>query len=230
MRIDEIFGPTIQGEGAQAGSVTMFVRTGGCDYRCSWCDTMHAVDEANVANWKDMSPDDIVDELRRIAPEHGKGTWVTISGGNPAIWQGELPLLVQTLHRCGYQVNIETQGSVTNAAFRFADMVTFSPKGPSSKMRLNREKLKACVDQAGIRGVLKFVVADREDFEWAKDVAKDYDRQAIYVQPLTVGPTENRQYQGYTSLCQEVAADPELRRWRVIPQLHVLAWGGERGR
>ena len=42
----EVFGPTIQGEGAEAGLPTHFVRFGGCDYRCSWCDTMYAVDPA----------------------------------------------------------------------------------------------------------------------------------------------------------------------------------------
>jgi 7-carboxy-7-deazaguanine synthase len=44
----EIFGPTIQGEGAEAGLSTHFLRVGGCDYRCSWCDTMYAVDPATV--------------------------------------------------------------------------------------------------------------------------------------------------------------------------------------
>jgi len=44
IRVSEIFGPTIQGEGALIGQPTVFVRTGGCDYRCSWCDSLHAVD------------------------------------------------------------------------------------------------------------------------------------------------------------------------------------------
>ena len=44
----EIFGPTIQGEGSEAGLATHFIRVGGCDYRCSWCDTMYAVDPAAV--------------------------------------------------------------------------------------------------------------------------------------------------------------------------------------
>lgn len=44
----EIFGPTVQGEGAEAGVPTHFLRLGGCDYRCAWCDTMYAVDPATV--------------------------------------------------------------------------------------------------------------------------------------------------------------------------------------
>ena len=68
----EIFGPTIQGEGAEAGLPTHFVRFGGCDYRCSWCDTMYAVDPAVVrATPSALSVDEIVERLdgaRRRAP------------------------------------------------------------------------------------------------------------------------------------------------------------------
>src|SRR5689334_14600025 len=99
MKVDEIFGPTIQGEGALAGCVTMFVRLGGCDYRCSWCDTMHAVDPANVDRWKEMDTDAILKALHKLVPTHNSNLWVTISGGNPAIWQRELPELVRALQR-----------------------------------------------------------------------------------------------------------------------------------
>ena len=53
--IAEIFGPTIQGEGALIGLPTVFVRTGGCDYRCSWCDSLHAVSSAYRHDWGSMS-------------------------------------------------------------------------------------------------------------------------------------------------------------------------------
>src|SRR3954469_6852093 len=90
----EIFGPTIQGEGAEAGIATHFVRVGGCDYRCSWCDTMYAVDPATVrATARHLSAGDIADEIGALdgAPE-----WVTISGGNPALHH--LGPLVDDLH------------------------------------------------------------------------------------------------------------------------------------
>ena len=54
LRIAEIFGPTIQGEGALIGEPTVFVRTGGCDYRCTWCDSLHAVDSAYRHTWAAM--------------------------------------------------------------------------------------------------------------------------------------------------------------------------------
>src|SRR5262249_776223 len=55
IRVSEIFGPTIQGEGVLIGLPTVFVRSGGCDYRCSWCDSMHAVDTRFRADWRPMS-------------------------------------------------------------------------------------------------------------------------------------------------------------------------------
>ncbi|TIU92326.1 MAG: 7-carboxy-7-deazaguanine synthase QueE, partial [Mesorhizobium sp.] len=57
IRVSEIFGPTIQGEGMLIGLPTVFVRTGGCDYRCSWCDSLHAVDSRFRYDWEMMSTD-----------------------------------------------------------------------------------------------------------------------------------------------------------------------------
>src|SRR3954449_7996150 len=77
----EIFGPTIQGEGAEAGLPTHFVRLGGCDYRCAWCDTMYAVDPATVrAASERLAAAEVVERLRGL---DGHPEWVTISGGNP---------------------------------------------------------------------------------------------------------------------------------------------------
>lgn len=230
MKVDECFGATIAGEGAIAGCVTTFVRLGGCDYRCHFCDSMHAVDPANVGNWREMSAREICDELHRIAPNYPMGAWVTISGGNPAIWQTELPELVSVLNAAGWAINIETQGSVPNEAFLLADMVTISPKGPSSGMVTRYDKLSECIAQAADRAVLKFVVGSDADFAFAKEVAVCYPDIPVYVQPVTVDSAGGKAFPGYRDLCEKVANDRSLCEWRVIPQLHVLAWGGERGR
>ncbi len=226
MKVDEIFGPTIQGEGALAGTVTMFVRLGGCDYQCSWCDTLHAVLPENVVHWKDMSAVEIEAELTRLYPNSPHGSWTTISGGNPAIWQTELPELVDELRAHGRRVNIETQGSVPNAAFKRADTVTLSPKGPSSGMVLNQDKLSECVRLANGRAVFKFVVGDAQDMAFARATAARHPEVPVFAQPITV----NRAFPNLATLCETVATTPELAHWKVIPQLHVLAWGNERGR
>jgi 7-carboxy-7-deazaguanine synthase len=61
--ISEIFGPTIQGEGSLVGRPTVFVRTGGCDYRCDWCDTLYAVLPQHKADWVPHSASQILDKV-----------------------------------------------------------------------------------------------------------------------------------------------------------------------
>ena len=67
IRISEIFGPTIQGEGALIGQPTVFVRTGGCDYRCSWCDSLHAVDTRFRADWRATTTDEVLNNVRALS-------------------------------------------------------------------------------------------------------------------------------------------------------------------
>jgi len=83
IRVSEIFGPTIQGEGALIGLPTVFVRTGGCDYRCAWCDSLHAVDAEFRHEWTPMQAGEIMAEVARLSG--GRPLLVTLSGGNPAI-------------------------------------------------------------------------------------------------------------------------------------------------
>ena len=81
----EIFGPTIQGEGRVIGRKTMFVRTAGCDYRCSWCDSAFTWDGSAKEDIKLMTAEEIYDALLEIGGH--RFNHVTISGGNPAVNQ-----------------------------------------------------------------------------------------------------------------------------------------------
>ena len=83
IRISEIFGPTIQGEGPLVGRPTVFVRTGGCDYRCTWCDTLYAVLPEYHDEWTPMTPAAIMARVNELAG--GKPVLVSLSGGNPAL-------------------------------------------------------------------------------------------------------------------------------------------------
>ena len=103
----EVFGPTIQGEGELAGVPTAFVRFGGCDYRCSWCDSLFAVLPEDVRRAPRMTPAEVAAALAAL---EGSPEWVTLSGGNPALL--ELGELVALLHASGRRVTVETQGSV----------------------------------------------------------------------------------------------------------------------
>ncbi len=78
--VSEIFGPTVQGEGAVIGKPTVFVRTGGCDYRCSWCDSKFAVLPEFRTTWRRMFPEDVLSEIKKLS---SRPILVTLSGGNP---------------------------------------------------------------------------------------------------------------------------------------------------
>ncbi|TIV44134.1 MAG: radical SAM protein, partial [Mesorhizobium sp.] len=83
IRISEIFGPTVQGEGPLIGRPTVFVRTGGCDYRCRWCDTLYAVLPEFREDWTLMTPNAILTEVERLS--NSARVLVSLSGGNPAL-------------------------------------------------------------------------------------------------------------------------------------------------
>ncbi len=82
IRISEIFGPTIQGEGHLIGQPTVFVRTGGCDFRCEWCDTLYAVDPEFKSQWKLYSAEEILHQVDILSQAP---LLITLSGGNPAL-------------------------------------------------------------------------------------------------------------------------------------------------
>src|SRR5690606_35296827 len=134
--IMEIFGPTIQGEGMVIGQKTMFVRTGGCDYRCSWCDSSFTWDGSVKSTL--MEVDRILRKLKELGGK--KFSHVTISGGNPAIHKG-IGALVDACHKEGWKVAIETQRSIWQDWLTKIDEVTLSPKPPSSEMNTDFAKL-----------------------------------------------------------------------------------------
>src|SRR5437870_3230210 len=83
IRISEIFGPTIQGEGPLIGRVTAFVRTAGCDYRCAWCDTLHAVLPEYHEQWRFMTSEEVLAGVEKLTGN--RPMLVSLSGGNPAL-------------------------------------------------------------------------------------------------------------------------------------------------
>lgn len=187
-RIAEIFGPTIQGEGRTVGAPCHFVRFGGCDYRCTWCDTPHAVLTENVnqlekfTEWQIVHILNTLDELAGMSP-----TWVVITGGNPALLN--LSELIDLLHKQGRKVMLETQGSVFREWFGKVDDLCFSPKPPSSTMefmesdfdRIIEATIKAQNEWAVAEGrgpfllpYLKVPVFTDEDFEFAAMIHAKY--------------------------------------------------------
>src|SRR5690606_15490248 len=99
----EIFGPTIQGEGPYQGESAVFVRFGGCDYKCSWCDTPHAVLPEYVRQARRMTSEEIIAAAARVSRDV---RWLVLTGGNPALH--DLTRVVVSAQRIGYRVAVET--------------------------------------------------------------------------------------------------------------------------
>ena len=230
IRISEIFGPTIQGEGALIGQPTVFVRTGGCDYRCTWCDTLHAVDSEFRYEWAPMSAEEIMDEVKKLSGE--KPLMVSLSGGNPAIQP--LKSLIDLGHEKDYRFALETQGSIAQDWFADLDVLTLSPKPPSSEMETDWDAFDACLEAAQDKPeiALKIVVFDETDYKYAQEAAQRYPDLKLYLQP------GNHQVDG----AAETEALNERMRWivekvqqdkwfdaHVLPQLHVMLWGNQKG-
>ncbi|NKE06230.1 7-carboxy-7-deazaguanine synthase QueE [Mesobacillus selenatarsenatis] len=234
----EIFGPTIQGEGMVVGQKTMFVRTAGCDYSCSWCDSAFTWDGSGKDLIRQMDAEEIWQELKSLG---GDGfSYVTISGGNPALLKN-LSNFVYLLKENEISVCLETQGSKWQDWFLDIDALTLSPKPPSSEMKTDFEVLDQIVD--GLKGKgslsnasLKIVVFDDVDYAYAKSVHQSYPELPFFLQ---VGnddiETEDQMnlmsslVDKYEWLINKVMCDVEMNNVRVLPQLHVYVWGNKRG-
>ncbi|WP_112610618.1 7-carboxy-7-deazaguanine synthase QueE (plasmid) [Rhizobium sp. WW22] len=236
IRVSEIFGPTIQGEGILIGLPTIFVRTGGCDYRCSWCDTLHAVDSDYRDQWRPMSVDEIWQEVTRLSG--GKPLTISLSGGNPAIQP--LGPLIAWGHAEGYRFALETQGSLAREWFAELDVLVLSPKPPSSGMVTDWIAFDDCLRMAGDgpQIALKIVIFDDLDYEYARDAAARYPQLPVYLQPgnHTPPPADAEDaivdIDGIVERMRWLVEKVSNDRWfeaRVLPQLHVIIWGNRRG-
>lgn len=241
MSISEIFGPTIQGEGALIGTPTIFVRAGGCDYRCSWCDTDYAVLPKFKQQWHLLDARTIFSKIEKLSNSYP--LWVTLSGGNPALQ--DFAELINSGQAKGYQFSMETQASIAQPWFSLLDQLTLSPKPPSTGMNFKRRGLDRCLEacqseQHQVDISLKFVVADENDVRWAKAIADQYPQFPSFIQPCNT----DAQLEGDDSnaVSQQQDVDQQRLLWlietiqglnwhqvRVLPQLHRWLWGDQTG-
>ena len=237
IRVSEIFGPTVQGEGLLIGRPTVFVRTGGCDFRCVWCDTLYAVLPEYHDEWKPMSPESIMGEVEKLSD--GRPILITLSGGNPALQP--LRPLIALGHERGYSFAMETQGSVSQPWFADLDWLVLSPKPPSSTMTMDWTAFDACLESAGQGPMvaLKLIVFDQADYDFARATSARYARLPVCLQVGNHTPAEPNPagaggvdqaglMERFRWLVDKVAAD-HWHEATVLPQLHVLAWGNQRG-
>lgn len=245
----EIFGPTLQGEGALAGRLTMFVRLGGCDFSCSWCDSSHAVLAEEVRKAGKITATEIANEVEFLAKDH-KNIWVTLTGGNPALH--DLQGLVDLLRVKGFAIAVETQGSLYKDWLTKVDLLTISPKPPSSgsdpdalskffNSMQTSFMLSNRTEQHLPQVCLKVPVWDEDDLEFAKTVHQRYPAIPFYLSVVTAMGGLHGDFDGgridttddvirrYKFVVDLALSDPAFTNVGIFPQLHVLLWGHDRG-
>ncbi|MGL5712590.1 MAG: 7-carboxy-7-deazaguanine synthase QueE [Paraclostridium sp.] len=217
----EIF-TSIQGEGIFAGAKTYFIRFRGCDFNCSWCDEpLH----------RDMKAELVATDIKTIMAllDPKEARIVTLTGGNPCIHN--LTELVRELKVAGFDIHIETQGTLMPDWLRYVDFITVSPKGPSAGRSTDLFKLQhKFKDLKKVSKQLKPVVmVDRygaistADIDYVKQLVKMFPKMYITVQ-LGDDATANPETYGtrYRLLCEKIGECPELIDVRVLPQLHKI--------
>lgn len=217
------------GEGPVIGMPCVFVTFGGCDSRCSWCNSPHAVDPAFEPAWDGMTTADILREVDRLLSPATAST-ITLSGGNPALW--DLTSLIRAGHQLGHAFVCETQGTIACDWFAELDGLVLSPKPPSSGVVFDNRRLSRCI--ASARGkpdvALKVVVGDLEDYRFAVSLHEFYPDIDLYLQPLNTDPdgaaetTAEDKLDSLRALQNRVLGD-RLMTVKVLPQLQSLLDG-----
>lgn len=225
--ISEIFGPTLQGEGMMAGKLSHFIRTFGCSYRCSWCDSMFSVDPNHSADAHRLTEDDIIERIQRLP----MAPWVTLTGGDPVDWDLTKTVIMLAPE---YKVAVETQGAVWRDWLEYCHLVTVSPKGPSSGMgdRYDPAVLNKYYVRMHGRMVLKIACFTEDDLDFADRMSRFIPDVPLYLSAGTpVGGNAAvviSRYQWLTGAVLQRRLD-RLVHATVLPQLHVLLWGQDRG-
>lgn len=160
LQITEIFF-SIQGESTQAGRPCIFVRTTGCDLRCRWCDTAYAFHGGTK-----MSVAEILQKIRQWPCK-----LVELTGGEPTL-QKKLPLLIEQLLSADYEVMLETGGhrDLSGIDARVKKIIDVKCPGSGEAGKMYWPNL----ENPGLADEVKFVIADRADYEYAVQVVQKY--------------------------------------------------------
>ncbi|HYO92622.1 MAG TPA: radical SAM protein [Pyrinomonadaceae bacterium] len=209
LRVTEIF-RSIQGESTHAGRPCSFVRLTGCPMRCVWCDS-----EYTFTGGERMTIEEVLEKVRAYGSQ-----LVEVTGGEP-LAQREAFTLIERLCDEGYEVLIETGGYVSTEGLDPRAKIILDVKCPASGEEArnhwpNLERLRAGCDE------VKFVVAGREDWEYARQVIKRYDleRRALAVLISPVWDAVNLR-----ELADWVSSSGLNVRMQL--QMHKQIWGAE---
>jgi 7-carboxy-7-deazaguanine synthase len=173
MKINEIF-YSIQGEGAWTGLPNIFIRTTGCNLRCSFCDTKYAYNKG-----REMTLNEIIKKIKQYPCKY-----VCITGGEPLL-QKDIIYLIDELLKKGYKIIIETNGSLSieKLVDKKSLMISLDIKCPSSNMYENNYLENINFLKKGDQ--IKFVIKNKKDYEYAKGILEKYKPLCtIFFQPV----------------------------------------------
>lgn len=207
IKVNEIFF-SIQGESSRAGLPCVFVRLTYCNLRCSYCDTGYAFYEGS-----DFSIDEIVDRVKSY-----NCNLVEITGGEP-LMQNECLDLMKILCDSGFDVMLETGGSLPINSIDPRVMIIMDFKCPSSGMM--KKNLFANIKFLKNNDEVKFVIGDRDDYEWSKKIISMYklDRKCAILFSVVFGALEP------VTLVNWILEDKLDVRFQL--QMHKIIWHPE---
>jgi 7-carboxy-7-deazaguanine synthase len=161
LEVTEIY-KSVQGESTYMGLPCVFVRLTGCNLRCVWCDTTHA-----FHNGKNLSADQIIDQVKSFGIN-----LVEITGGEPLLQKEVFPLM-ESLLKNQFKVMLETSGSLSikNVPTEVIKIIDLKCPGSGEENRNLWENL----NHLSSKDEIKFVIADKVDYEWSKKILKDYE-------------------------------------------------------
>ena len=161
LKINEIYA-SIQGESSHTGLPCVFIRLTGCNLRCSWCDTAYAFYDG-----KNLTVEETLQKVETFGLP-----LVEITGGEPLLQEDVYPLM-ETLLKKGYRVMLETSGAlpIDKVPQRVIKILDIKCPGSGEEKKNHLENLKFLSPHDEV----KFVLLDRADYEWSRDMLRKYD-------------------------------------------------------
>lgn len=226
MKVSEIFGPTLQGEGPTAGQRAVFLRLGGCNLTCSWCDTAYTWD-ASRFNLRDEITDlPIEDVVRQLLSSRSER--IVVTGGEPLLQERAVVQVLQEVRFAVPHVEIETNGTraPSEDLVALVDQFNVSPKlahsGSDPAKAVNLLKLRD-FERTG-KAVFKFVVRDPADLDEVDQIVLGAHLSNVWLMP------EGTTAEAVTDRLRWMCDAAIQRGWNVTSRLHILAWDDRRGR
>lgn len=247
LEVNEIFGPTIQGEGKLVGNPSIFIRLGKCNMSCEGfaveyetpsgikkcsCDSYYASDIAFKELWQTMSAQDVINEVAKRLPSYKID--IVITGGEPLLYwyNEEFQKLLAYYVNNDFKVTIETNASLNidftqeyQKALLFSMSVKLSNSLEPLKKRVNATTLKTIIENTQ-ESYLKFVV-DTDFIQTAKEeiktIAALIPNAQIYLMPMGDTAQDIRQH------CQAVIAMAIECGYKYCDRLHIRVWDNQRG-